>query len=164
MKVTRENFRNGLTGFMAGFSTVLAMGGLVFSEPVSAATTRTEDSSPTVVLAGMWLNATMSTLSGGSAHEAYLPGSTASFAFVGTGVTWISYRCTCTAGISNVYVDGNFAATIDTHAPSPQPQAPVFSVSNLAPGPHTITIEVTGNYDRAGQTAWVVVDAFDVTS
>ena len=150
--------------FLSSFSGVLALAAVLFSEPASAATTRTEDNSPTVVFAGYWADATISTLSGGSAHEAYLPGSTASFTFVGTGVTWISYRCTCTAGISNVYVDGKFAATIDTYAPSPQPQAPVFSVSNLAPGPHEITIEVTGNYDPAGQTAWVVVDAFDVTS
>lgn len=164
MNEMHKNFGNRLANFTAGFTTVLTLGTLLFSEPASAATTRTEDSSPTVVLAGAWLNASMATLSGGSAHEAYLPGSTASFAFVGTGVTWISYRCTCTAGISNVYVDGKFAATIDTYAPAPQPQAPVFSVSGLAPGPHNITIEVTGNYDPAGQTAWVVVDAFDVTA
>ena len=164
MNTLSRDSRDRSMSFLASFGTVLALGAVLFSEPASAATTRTEDSSPTVVLAGVWLNASMATLSGGSAHEAYLPGSTASFAFMGTGVTWISYRCTCTAGISNVYIDGKFAATIDTYAPSPQAQAPVFSVSGLTPGPHDITIEVTGNYDPAGQTAWVVVDAFDVTS
>jgi hypothetical protein len=53
---------------------------------------------------------------------------------------------------------------VDTYAANPQPQAPVFSVSNLPSGTHTLKITVTGQYDPAGSTAYVLVDAFDVTN
>ena len=136
---------------------------LSLSAPAMAGTTRIEDNDPRVIYGGIWYDASSSTVSGGSAHESNTIGSTASLAFTGTGITWISYLCTCTAGISNVYVDGKFAASVDTYAPGPQAQVPVFTVNNLSPGPHIITIEVTGQYDPRGQTAYVMVDAFDVT-
>lgn len=136
---------------------------LGLSTSALAGTTRIEDNDPRVIYAGIWYDASSPTVSGGSAHESNTIGSTASLVFTGTGITWISYLCTCTAGIANVYVDGKFAASVDTYAPSPQAQVPVFTVNNLLPGPHIITIEVTGQYDPRGQTAYVMVDAFDVT-
>ena len=144
---------------------MIAMAGLLlaFSAPANAGTTRVEDNDISVVYGGVWYTATSSQLSGGSGHESNIVGSTASLVFTGTGVTWISYTCSCEAGISNVYVDGKFAATVDTYSPTPQAQVPVFTVANLAPGVHILTIEVTGQYDPRGQTAYVMVDAFDVT-
>src|SRR5579863_4256037 len=144
---------------------MIAMAGLLlaFSAPANAGTTRVEDNDISVVYGGVWYTATSSQLSGGSGHESNIVGSTASLVFTGTGVTWISYTCSCEAGISNVYVDGEFAATVDTYSPTPQAQVPVFTVANLAPGVHILTIEVTGQYDPRGQTAYVMVDAFDVT-
>ena len=129
----------------------------------SAATTRVEDNDISVVYAGLWVTASDASLSGDSAHESNTVGSTATFVFTGTGVTWISYTCSCEAGISNVYVDGKFAASVDTYSPTPQAQVPVFTASNLSPGVHVLTIEVTGKFDPRGQTAYVMVDAFDVT-
>lgn len=135
---------------------------LVFGSTAYAGTTRVEDGDPSVVYGGIWYTASSSQLSGGSGHESNTIGSTATFVFIGTGVTWISYLCSCEAGISNVYIDGKFAATVDTYAPSPQVQAPVFTMSNLPLGVHILTIEVTGQYDPRGQSAYVMVDAFDV--
>jgi hypothetical protein len=150
---------------VAGTTAAVVSGAMALfaSFPAFAGTTYVEDNDPTVVYTGVWYTASMSTLSGGSAHESNTIGSTASLVFTGTGVTWISYLCTCTSGISNVYVDGQFKASVDTYGPSPQPQAPVFSISNLSPGTHVLTIEVTGQYDPRGQTAYVVVDGFEVT-
>jgi hypothetical protein len=151
--------RNALVAMLA--MTVLSLG---FSTPAHAgSTTRVEDGDLSVVYGGIWYTASSSELSGGSGHEANMVGSTATLVFTGTGVTWISYTCSCEAGISNVYIDGKFAATVDTYAPTPQAQVPVFTVANLTPGVHILTIEVTGQYDPRGQTAYVMVDAFDVT-
>lgn len=136
---------------------------LGLSTAALAGTTRIEDNDPRVIYGGIWYDASSPAVSGGSAHESNTIGSTASLVFIGTGITWISYLCTCTAGIANVYVDGKFTASVDTYAPTPQAQVPVFTVNNLSPGPHIITIEVTGQYDPRGQTAYVMVDAFDVT-
>ena len=153
-----KSFRSGLLVLMAAGALSLGL-----STSALAGTTRIEDNDPRVIYAGIWYDASSPTVSGGSAHESNTIGSTASLVFTGTGITWISYLCTCTAGIANVYVDGKFSASVDTYAPSPQAQVPVFTVSNLLPGPHIITIEVTGQYDPRGQTAYVMVDAFDVT-
>jgi len=101
--------RSALAGMIAmvGFS-------LGFSAPAHAGPTRVEDSDISVVYGGVWYTASSSQLSGDSGHEANMVGSTATLVFTGTGVTWISYTCSCEAGISNVYIDGKFAASVDT--------------------------------------------------
>ena len=136
---------------------------LGFSALAYAGTTRVEDGDISIVYGGVWYTASSPVLSDGSGHESNTIGSTATLVFTGTGVTWISYLCSCEAGISNVYIDGKFAGSVDTYAPTPQAQVPVFTASNLVPGVHILTIEVTGQYDPRGQTAYVMVDAFDVT-
>ena len=158
-KTARWTARGALAGMLS-----MAVFSLGFSAPASAGTTRIEDGDISVVYGGVWYTTSSPQLSGGSGHESNIIGSTASLVFTGTGVTWISYTCSCEAGISNVYIDGKFAASVDTYSPTPQAQVPVFTVSNLAPGPHILTIEVTGQYDPRGQTAYVMVDAFDVTN
>ena len=102
-------------------------------------------------------------MSGGTAGETNQANATATLTFNGTGATWISYLCTCTAGLSDVYVDGVYMGQVDTNSATTKPQAPVFTVSNLPEGTHALKILVTGQYDRAGNTAYVVVDAFDIT-
>src|SRR5690349_11334621 len=124
-----------LRGILTGMIPMAAML-MAFSAPAEAATSRVEDGDLSVVYGGLWFTASSSQLSGGSGHESNTVGSTASLVFTGTGVTWISYTCSCEAGISNVYVDGKFAATVDTYSPTPQAQVPVFTTSNLSPGVH----------------------------
>jgi len=150
--------RGPLAGMLA-----MAVFSLGLSAPAQAGPTRVEDSDISVVYGGVWYTATSPVLSGGSGHEANMVGSTATLVFTGTGVTWISYTCSCEAGISNVYIDGKFAASVDTYSPTPQAQVPVFTIANLTSGVHILTIEVTGQFDPRGQTAYVMVDAFDVT-
>ena len=142
---------------------LMAVFSLGFSTLAHAGTTRVEDGDISVVYGGVWYTASSPVLSGGSGHESNTMGSTATLVFTGTGVTWISYICSCEAGISNVYIDGKFAGSVDTYSPTPQAQVPVFTASDLVPGVHILTIEVTGQYDPRGQTAYVMVDAFDVT-
>ena len=37
-----------------------------------------------------------------------------------------------------------------------------YTAISLVPGPHTITIKVTGTWNPAGCCSWVAIDAFDV--
>lgn len=148
----------------AGNRTTSASVTVTVSNSSGGTTTRVEDDDPAVVYAGTWIVPNDPSLSGNSSHESFTANSTATFTFTGTGVTWISYRCGCTAGIAEVSVDGGAPTQVDTYAANAQPQAPVFSVSNLPRGTHTIKITVTGNMDPAGNSAYVLVDAFDVTN
>ena len=90
-------------------------------------------------------------------------GSSATIAFNGTGVTWIGYQDQW-SGIAKVSVDGVLQASIDTYASTTKAQSPLFTVSGLSSGPHTLTITATGQKDASSQGAWVWVDAFDVAS
>ena len=128
---------------------------------VPTASMRVEESDPNVVYTGVWLPQRRSDLSGGSIVESPYPVSTASLTFVGTGVRWIGFKAVW-GGIAEVYMDGALQATVDTYAPAEQAQAVMYTASGLSAGAHTITIRVTGTWNPAGNSSWVVVDAFDV--
>jgi len=89
-------------------------------------------------------------------------GATASLTFNGTGVSWLSYTAPFN-GIAEVYIDGALNATVDTYAPQEHAQATVYSISGLPRRAHTITVRVTHTYNPSGDSAWIVVDAFDVS-
>jgi Big-like domain-containing protein len=104
--------------------------------------------------------------SGGSAAESMTPGARATFTFSGTSVTWLGMR-SLDSGIARVYVDGVFVSEVDMFMRSTELHVPVFTMSGLTAGSHTLTIEATGlkNSDpQASESplALVVVDAFDV--
>ena len=108
-----------------------------------------------------WSGTAPNTGSGTAALSA-TAGATATFTFTGTAVSWIGFRGPV-AGIANVYVDGALVAQPDLYAPADQIRVPVFTMANLAPGSHTLRIEVTGQRNAAAIGAYVIVDAFDVT-
>jgi hypothetical protein len=77
-------------------------------------------------------------------------------------IRWIGQRAS-DGGIARVYLDGVFVADVDTYAPfQDEYQAVVFSATNLAPGGHSLTIEVTGMKNPSSSSTQIVVDAFDV--
>ena len=127
-------------------------------------TSHIEQDSPAVKYTGTWYIASDPKTSGGTADETSEANATATLTFNGTKVTWISYTGPNAAGIAEVSVDGKVVGQVDTYSPTVQYQAPVYTAANLAPGTHTFTITVTGKYDPAGNSAYVVVDAFDVTN
>ncbi len=130
---------------------------------VSNSKTRIEQDNPAVTYGGIWITASDPTVSGGTAIESNQAGATATLSFSGTGVDWIGYRCTCASGFAQVSVDGGAPVEVDNYSGVTQPQAVVFSANGLPRGKHTLKITVTGDYDRAGETAYVVVDAFDIS-
>jgi hypothetical protein len=91
-------------------------------------------------------------------------GAKATLTFSGTSARWIGIRGFST-GLARVSIDGAFVGQIDTRAGVQEEfQAPVFAVTGLTPGSHTLTIEVVGrNGEPAGAPVDPVwVDAFDI--
>jgi hypothetical protein len=129
---------------------------------VSAAAGRAEQNNPAITYTGNWYPDTNAVLSGGTAVSATAANSSATVTFTGTGITWIGYRDQW-SGIANVYVDGNLQSpSVDTFAASEQAQAPVYSISGLSSGTHSLMIVATGTHDAASAGSWIWVDAFDV--
>lgn len=147
-----------------------AAGNVGTSQPVTvdvenaSTTTRIEQDNPAVAYTGVWVTASDPTVSGGTAIESNQADATATLSFTGTKVSWIGYRCTCAAGIAEVSVDGGTPVQVDNYSATTEPQAVVFTSPTLPRGSHTLTITVTGQYDRAGNSAYVVIDAFDVSN
>ncbi len=125
-------------------------------------TTRTEQTSPSVIATAGWVqDGSSRPWSGGSAAYSTTAGTQATFTFTGTSVSWIGARGPQT-GIARVLLDGVLVAEVDTYKTTEEIQANVFSASGLAAGNHTLTIEVTGLKNAASTDTYIVVDAFDV--
>ncbi len=124
---------------------------------------RVEETNAAVTLSAGWTQAGPGWYgwSGGNAVQSVVPGSTATFAFTGTSVTWIGKRSGI-SGIALVKVDGGPATSVDLFAHNVETNSPVYSVYGLSPGNHTLTIQVTANQNAGSQGNDVVVDAFVV--
>jgi len=96
----------------------------------------------------------------GPSATSNVAGATLTFNFTGTSVTWIGCQKSSAGGRAKVYIDGVFIREVRLaqRYPIEGYQMPVFRQEGLAPGPHTLMIEVTSS------GVYVVVDAFDVVS
>jgi Big-like domain-containing protein len=101
--------------------------------------------------------------SGGSAMASETLGAQVTLQFNGTWVGWNGLSSPDT-GVARVYLDGAFAAEVDTYSPTLKLQAAVFASPPLADGSHTLTIEATGLRNPASTGALIVVDSFDVAT
>ncbi len=128
----------------------------------SATVTRFEETDPAISYTGNWNPISDARVSGGTAVEAYEAGARATFSFTGTAVSWIGARGPW-GGIASVYMDGTLKGEVDTYAPSEETQVKMLTASGLSTGAHILTIEVTGTWSPSSGSAWIVVDAFDVT-
>jgi hypothetical protein len=127
---------------------------------VTAAPTRYEETAATFT--GTWFTNNASANSGGQAVLAIDAGSRATFTFNGTGVAWIGYSDEW-SGIARVFVDGTLRATVDTYGSPARAQKQLYAISGLAAGAHTLAVEATGTAGPSSGSAWIWVDAFDVT-
>ncbi len=110
---------------------------------------------------GAWVHGTDPRATGGTFAESRTAGAAANLSFTGTGVRWLGFL-NDNNGIARVSVDGVFKREVDTYAASPA-LGVVYTSEVLAPGSHTLTIEVAGTRNPASTDTWVLVDAFDVT-
>lgn len=123
-----------------------------------------QETDPELSISGAWSQDTSGIAwSAGDAGVASSAGARATLSFRGTAVAWRGYRGP-DGGIARVYVDGAFAAEVDTYSPTHHVQDVVYTASDLADGMHTITVEATGLRHPSASAARVVVDAFDVTA
>jgi hypothetical protein len=125
---------------------------------------RIEEDDPRIdyVAADLWYDRFSPGFSGGVVEASPHAGQTATLTFTGSGVDWIGYRASNT-GIARVYLDGTLVAEVDTFSPVPVFQVPLYSARELGSGTHRLAIEVTGTYSTPLGSAWIAVDAFDVT-
>ncbi len=122
---------------------------------------RVEQDDRAVSWSGAWSTNRLAVHSGGSARLSMEATSRVSFAFVGTGVTWIGYRDEW-SGIADVSVDGLHRATVDTYSAPARAQAALFAIDGLPAGAHTLVIEPTARRGPASGGSWIWVDAFSV--
>jgi hypothetical protein len=118
-----------------------------------------ETESTRYTFTGTWTQGHLSRAwSEGLAATSNLAGSTVSFTFTGTSVSWIGCQKGSASGRAKVYIDGVFIREVNNNQNYPIEgyQMTVFRQDGLAPGAHTLTLEVVSN------SGYVVVDAFDV--
>ena len=127
------------------------------------AVTRSEEGTATKT--GPWATFFSDTglFSGRTMVASDVTGSTATFSFTGTAVSWIGVKCNV-CGNASVSIDGGAPTTVDTAdsgALDSHASEAVFYASGLATGvSHTITISVAGTTTSGGTN--IAVDAFDV--
>jgi hypothetical protein len=122
--------------------------------------TRIEQTDPSIVYTGMWYSNYESPNSGGSAALTNAKGATATLSFTGTGITWIGVLDPY-SGIAQIYLDGT-PNTVDTYGPTTLYQQPLFDVHGLAPGTHTLSIQILHQRDGETDGSWIWIDAFDI--
>ena len=123
---------------------------------------RHQDTDPAVAYGAGWAQDNRDkAYSEGASAESNTTGAQATITFTGTGIAWIGARGPQT-GICNVFLDGALVAgNLDTYASTEGPQHTDYSVSGLARGTHTLTIQVAGK-NPISTNAWILIDAFDV--
>jgi chitodextrinase len=131
---------------------------------VTTSGTRREETDPAISYTGGWsLGNRDHPYSEGTAAVSTAPADQTTFTFTGTSVSWIGFRGPQT-GVARVILDGNVVEdSLDTYSSTEAPQSIVFTMSGLAAGSHTLTIQATGSKNPASGGTSIVVDAFDVT-
>jgi uncharacterized protein (TIGR03437 family) len=124
--------------------------------------TRVIQTDPSITYSGTWYTNNSSANIDSLVALTNAKGSMTAFTFTGTGITWIGVKDPY-SGIAWIYLDGTIS-TFDTYSASTLYQQPLFSNQNLAPGQHTIAIEVPHIRDGSTQGSWVWVNAFDITN
>ncbi len=129
-------------------------------QPAAATPVRIEQNDKAIVYAGTWAANKTAPSTAGSVLSMD-KNARATLTFTGTGVTWIGYRDQW-SGIANVYIDGVLKSKVNTYLSPAAGKTPLYAITGLPSGSHTLTIEVTGTHSGASGGSWIWVDAFDV--
>lgn len=116
-----------------------------------------QDTSGSITYAGSWSDTALTGAYGGTVASSSTGGSTATFAFTGRAVGWVSTNGP-DRGQAQVFVDGVLVQTIDLVAASQQIRKIVFGKSFSSSASHTIQVKVVGTTGRPRTD----VDAFVV--
>jgi uncharacterized protein (TIGR03437 family) len=127
----------------------------------STVVTRFEQSDSRIAYTGTWYPNSDAPNSGGTSVLANLKGSQCVVTFNGTGIAWIGVSDPF-SGIAYLDLDGTPSQVDTGNGSGTLYQQTLFAVHNLAPGLHTLTIEITHSHDEVSDQSWIWVDAFDV--
>jgi Glycosyl hydrolase family 10 len=117
-----------------------------------------EETDGRLAWSGSWDPEPQPAATAGRAVGSAQAGATVSFAFRGSSFTWYTSKSP-RAGIARLLLDGNLLADVDLYNPAPIAQFPL-TFTGLGPGPHLVSISVTGTRDPSSLASYVVVDAF----
>jgi hypothetical protein len=121
---------------------------------------RIEQDDKSITYTGNWYTNNAADNSGGSSALTNSLDAQATVSFNGSGITWIGVKDPGN-GLATVYVDGT-QYTVDTYGSTTQYQQPLFSVSGLGGGNHTLSIQILHRRDGDATGSWVWIDAFDI--
>jgi len=138
---------------------LLLAGAMGWAQP-STQVTQILENDPSITYTGTWYMNFESPNIGGQAFLTNAKGATATLSFTGTGITWIGVLDPY-SGFAQVYLDGT-PNTVDTYGPNTLYQQPLFSVHGLAPGTHTLSIQILHQRDGETQGSWVWINAFNI--
>jgi RHS repeat-associated protein len=120
-----------------------------------------DDRNPQIVYSGPWTWNLADGRYDGTQTFSHVAGSTASFTFTGTRVTYL-YEAQWNMGHAQVSIDGNVVTPdVDEFAAVGQQQQRL-TYSGLGNGTHTITVTVLGTSDAQSADSYVIIDAFIV--
>jgi DUF1680 family protein len=94
----------------------------------------------------------------GAIHASRDKGAAFEYDFIGTGVKWFGFFYD-DAGKARVSIDGKPVALVDQYGPM-RDKPFAWEINNLAPGNHTIRIEVSGEKAPASKDTWANVAGF----
>ncbi|MBE0417456.1 MAG: hypothetical protein IBX63_06810 [Coriobacteriia bacterium] len=119
-----------------------------------------EETSSGVTRTGTWVLASNSLFSGRGYAYSRTAGSRMTARFTGEAVTIIGPKGPG-YGRFDVYVDGVKRGTVSQYAIGLIHQQPLYTVTGLAPGQHTVQVRVLNTKDAASAGTTVVIDVFD---
>ncbi|PYR28976.1 MAG: hypothetical protein DMF98_01355 [Acidobacteria bacterium] len=128
---------------------------------VTMSGTRHQDTDPAIAYGPNWIQDNRDkAYSEGASAESHTVGAQATITFTGTGIRWIGARGP-QCGMARIFLDGAFVEDFDTYFETEGPQHTDFFRSALAPGTHTLSIQVIGK-NTLSSDFWILIDAFDV--
>ena len=122
---------------------------------------RYENHRDVIIYQGDWRILRDSSFSSTKASFSDTTGAKASLNFVGTGVSWVGTTAN-DLGVAKVYIDRKFVADVDQFSDNMNVMKTLYSINKLNYGPHTITVEVSGESNPLSRGGRIVIDAFDV--
>lgn len=120
-----------------------------------------DDDDPLLIYEGVWNTLTNSAYAGGTMKYARDRGSSVTIPFYGTSAQLITDRHTA-RGLGNIYVDGEYKATVDFYNRPILYQQVTFDTGPLEEGVHTIRIEALGEKNEEASSALVPFDGLRV--
>lgn len=140
---------------------VAIMVGCMASVALAADSIRIQDDDSAVAFSGRWTFESGAAFSGFSARRSSTAGARVTLGFDGEGVSVVAVRGAA-GGLMRVSIDGTHTTDVSLYSAEATDSVPLFTTTGLAPGPHSISVEVLGTRETGSVGDAVTIDGFDV--